>query len=618
VFRAHDVEHDRLVAIKVFLSNLTISDATLLLRALEDLVSKVPAHQAIISPIAAGLDGRVGYLVMEHAVGESVDEIRSALPMGLVQVVRIIEPIAQALDLSAGRGVHHLQLHPRDVILASEGPRVTGVGVAEALTSAGLTLPSRPPYEPAEGPSDVYAVAAIAYELLSGRRMTRDGWDELSAEDGPELRDAFASALAADPAQRPPRAGDFAALLKHAADKMAASLGTTERVVPFDLLRDHEPVVDAQPTEPVAAEPAEVGEEEAITIAAYAPAPYEPEPVPLDSEHIDREPVVAPAHDEFDAPVHDEFDDVGIDRFAEAGAAADLRIETDDEDSSEDATEPINEIPESIAPVSVSRAWAPPGLLESGSRASRPRRISPAFFLTAIVAALITAAGAYTLRHRNVGPKSPADTANATASTTVDLPPAPVPAPGPTATTPAAPTAGSGRAAGVSAAAPRSADQGDVRRGRLLVRSTPAGATVAINGDVRGKTPLVVRDLPFGSYTIHLARDGFAGLDRRVRLTPTQPSASLALLLRRTAAPPPQQPPQGGSGSMVVESHPSGARVFVNGRMIGETPLTVPGLPSGFATVRLEKDGYRTWTSSVRVNATRAHVAASLERLERK
>jgi len=56
----------------------------------------------------------------------------------------------------------------------------------------------------------------------------------------------------------------------------------------------------------------------------------------------------------------------------------------------------------------------------------------------------------------------------------------------------------------------------------------------------------------------------------------------------------------------------------VNGRMIGVTPLTVPGLPSGFTTVRIEMEGYRTWTSSVRVNATRARVAASLERLEKK
>ena len=57
----------------------------------------------------------------------------------------------------------------------------------------------------------MYSLAAIAYELISGRRMTPTGWDELSAEDGPELRAAFASALSPDPAARPVRAADFAA-----------------------------------------------------------------------------------------------------------------------------------------------------------------------------------------------------------------------------------------------------------------------------------------------------------------------------------------------------------------------------------------------------------------------
>jgi len=58
----------------------------------------------------------------------------------------------------------------------------------------------------------------------------------------------------------------------------------------------------------------------------------------------------------------------------------------------------------------------------------------------------------------------------------------------------------------------------------------------------------------------------------------------------------------------------AGARVFVNDRLVGSTPLAIPGLPAGPATVRIEMDGYRTWTTTVQAGAGEQRVAASLER----
>jgi hypothetical protein len=63
-----------------------------------------------------------------------------------------------------------------------------------------------------------------------------------------------------------------------------------------------------------------------------------------------------------------------------------------------------------------------------------------------------------------------------------------------------------------------------------------------------------------------------------------------------------------------VDSRPSGARVFVNDRLIGITPMTVPDLPAGPAVVRMEMDGYQSWVTTVRVTAgEQTRVAASLE-----
>jgi hypothetical protein len=134
---------------------------------------------------------------------------------------------------------------------------------------------------------------------------------------------------------------------------------------------------------------------------------------------------------------------------------------------------------------------------------------------------------------------------------------------------------------------------------------------VSINGAPRGTTPLAVRDLALGSYTIHVTRSGFTATDRLVRLTARRPSESVEISLKPVVA----ADTTSGAGSLSVESRPSGARVFVNDRLVGSTPLAMPGLPAGPTAVRIEMDGYQTWATTVRVNAGEpTRVAASLDR----
>jgi hypothetical protein len=144
----------------------------------------------------------------------------------------------------------------------------------------------------------------------------------------------------------------------------------------------------------------------------------------------------------------------------------------------------------------------------------------------------------------------------------------------------------------------------------LLIRSTPADAVVSLNGETRGKTPLTLRDLALGSYTIHVARTGFAAAERRVRLTARRPSDSLEISLTPLAS----AAPATGPGRLAVESRPAGARVFVNGQLVGSTPFVMPDLPAGPASVRIELDGYQTWATTVTVKAgEQTRVAASLD-----
>jgi hypothetical protein len=167
--------------------------------------------------------------------------------------------------------------------------------------------------------------------------------------------------------------------------------------------------------------------------------------------------------------------------------------------------------------------------------------------------------------------------------------PTPVPAPAPRASAPAAP----------------------LFAGRVLVRSTPPGARVFVDGHGGGETPTTVRDLARGTHQVRLVREGYTTVERRVVITAAEPSQTLTVAMAKT---PPPAPPK-TEAPLVIESKPSGAAVFLDGRQVGRTPLTFPLVQIGTHSVRITLDGYRPWTSPVQVSATETNrVTASLER----
>lgn len=159
--------------------------------------------------------------------------------------------------------------------------------------------------------------------------------------------------------------------------------------------------------------------------------------------------------------------------------------------------------------------------------------------------------------------------------------------------------------------------------GRLLVRSTPAGARVFVDGRSVGATPVTLRDLDPGPHTVRIARDGYQDAERRVTITSTRPAPSVTVALARARAaseraslPVPSTPATvGRAGLLFVESRPVNATVYVDGKLVGTTPMQMDGVDAGPHVVRLELAGYNTWSSAVRVPAgERLRVSASLER----
>jgi len=128
-----------------------------------------------------------------------------------------------------------------------------------------------------------------------------------------------------------------------------------------------------------------------------------------------------------------------------------------------------------------------------------------------------------------------------------------------------------------------------------VVRTRPGGARVEIGGRNRGESPATVTDLPYGQHTVRLSRSGYVTEQVRVTLSGRRPAATFV-------------------GTLVVESRPAGAKVFLDGRGIGVTPLTLSDVSVGSHVVRLDLARHQRWSTSIRVVAGgRERVAASLE-----
>ncbi|SDO05638.1 protein kinase [Geodermatophilus sp. DSM 45219] len=243
VWRGHDALLDRQVAVKVLRSEFT-GDPTFLARfraeaqhtarlvhpniaALHDYGEVVTAHGETLA-----------YLVMELVEGEPLSALlarRGRLdPQRTLDVVR---QTAAALAVAHAAGVVHRDVKPGNVLVGWDGVvKITDFGIAWSASSVPLTgtgqVVGTAHYlspEQAEGgkagpASDVYALGAITYECLAGRRafdgespvqialaQIRDEPEPLPDDVPAPVRTLVARALVKDPALRFPDGAAFRA-----------------------------------------------------------------------------------------------------------------------------------------------------------------------------------------------------------------------------------------------------------------------------------------------------------------------------------------------------------------------------------------------------------------------
>ncbi len=184
VYLAHDIKHDRKVAIKVLRPELAaVLGAD---RFIQEIKTTATLQHPHILPLfdSGEADGFL-YYVMPYIEGETLrDRLNRETQLGVNDAVRIACEVADALDYAHRHGVIHRDIKPENILLHDGRPMVADFGIALAVSAAaggrmtetGLSLGTPHYMSPEQATADrdltnradIYSLGAVLYETLSG------------------------------------------------------------------------------------------------------------------------------------------------------------------------------------------------------------------------------------------------------------------------------------------------------------------------------------------------------------------------------------------------------------------------------------------------------------------
>ncbi len=661
MFRTEDPDRHALAAVKAYVLDLTPDRTQHLADELQRLAELKIGHPHIAQPIAAGVEGSAAYLAQQYVDAESLDTaIRQYGPAPAADAARLVAHIADALDEAAKRDVFHGSLHPRDVLVTPGDTHMTGLGVAQALERIGMRAPVRRPYAAPERDSsglwgaaaDIYSLAAIAYEIITGRRAMPGTDDPLpglagvAAANPAALREALESAFDPDPSRRPATARELVTSIAigllgdtplgaASGDPRGSSRTPRRAPVKEPRLPGLEDPLAAKPAErpspqpptpieplppPIATAPPPIVTAppmEAAVAAGMPDAPEVelevPEPEPPDQEaDLDLSavlPAAVPAQEDVQ-----EFDFSALDRTPQplrsaSGAARPARPRLELPGPDAPPVEP--HVPQPPAPSDPGGTFLRRPESTGGSGGMRLPIVGSALAAGFLIGVF---AGYLLFGHREPPPSAAAPPSAVAARPT---------APGQSPTT-------------VAAASPVGAERRTVPAPPAV---SPPAAAPASPGPARnavgGRPPVnpparrieaarpAAPPAPRPAAPV-LSEEIATSGDRRLRATPPARGA-VPKPPAATAAAKPQAPKAAAqakpgeklvdAASMHFETRPPGARVILDGRDIGRTPTDVPAISVGRHAVRFELDGYVTWSTTVTTSSGKqTRVTASMNR----
>ena len=247
VFLAHDLKHDRPVALKVLLPELAASLGPDRFQREIRFAARLQ-HPHILTVLDSGETAGQLWFTMPYVEGESLRaRLNSDGQLALKEALRIAREAAQALNYAHQHQIIHRDIKPENILLTGDGStlvadfgiaRAIGGDAGEALTQTGLSV-GTPAYMSPEqangtrsvdGRSDVYSLACVLYEMLAGeppftgptaaailmRRFSEapPSVRKLRANVPEAVDQALQQALAQVPGDRFPTAGAFAEALE--------------------------------------------------------------------------------------------------------------------------------------------------------------------------------------------------------------------------------------------------------------------------------------------------------------------------------------------------------------------------------------------------------------------
>lgn len=183
VYKARDLEVDRMVALKVIRPELAGNSDTLSRFKQELILARKVTHKNVIRIFDLGRDSGLRYITMEYIEGQDLRSfVKKKGKLTREETVDIMQQVCLALEAAHAEKVVHRDLKPQNIMLDKEGKvYVMDFGIARSVGSEGLTMtggyvgtpgymsPEQVKGDEIDGRSDIFTMGIILYELLTNK-----------------------------------------------------------------------------------------------------------------------------------------------------------------------------------------------------------------------------------------------------------------------------------------------------------------------------------------------------------------------------------------------------------------------------------------------------------------
>lgn len=740
VFRTYDPSNDRLIAVKAFHVDITPEQAETLTEFLETLVQADLSRSSVVLPLAAGIEEGVPFIAQEYVASESLDAtMRHYTPVKIHAALALMDQLATAIDAAHSLGLLHGSIHLRDIFVSNEAIKITGFGIGGALEQIGIRGPIRRPYTAPEvisgrewGPeADRFSLAAIAYELLTGKRAAGTGAqvnDRLEEVEGiadiDALQTVFSDALSDVSEVRYASAQRFFSDLSAAVgydlsseedesidygfdgdltNEQDVSLKNTASVGAFDLFSDDSKDLNKK----IEIEQAREKQNESFEDSRPKDGDlHEGKRFLRNEDSRLEEPIETDLSDERlqyvedqienntyrgyeqDAAGHSLKESDDLEGLVVADARDEKNLKRGDANESQEAdlaediffeleSQHVGQTQDSVKPDDSSDLLPLPVVQQKRTASKETHRVSGddsadltisttsqrnsrfRILSSSWMVALVFLSAGLLAYYVGLQLGSPGNLLNEESNQTQSItgggsglefetqvqtqgefqssdeiirqpdfnaplgdideaendervPEIVVEIPNPEITVQSENRLG-GDQENPETSLQIAQEIEAAEEGLILVRTNPSGALVTLDGVSHGRTPISLPNVPVGIYQLEVSLNGFRTERREIKLSRTNSLAAIGInlfsgsdgLITSTIL-----------GSVSVRSRPSGAKVLIDGKNVGVTPLVIDEVGVGNYEVQINLEGYKSWIDTIEVvESKQIDVAASLDHL---